>query len=108
MSEKDGPISIEQWHRFGVALRQYADQGDWENVTRVNATLIRALTKAGTASCEAQRQARANLGQIHAQVLRELEAARDELSEEMKRFKQQQPGLAAYQLTLSSGAVDDI
>lgn len=108
MSEKDGPISIEQWHRFGVVLRQYADQGDWEKVAKVNATLIRALIQAGTPSSEAQRTARTALGEIHAQVLRELETARDELSEAMKRFNQQQSGLAAYQLTLSSGAVDDI
>ncbi|MGI2207143.1 hypothetical protein ACROAD_02555 [Shewanella baltica] len=108
MSEKDGQISIRQWARFASALRQYADDQDWENVRKVNIALIKALQQAGKAHDIEQKTARAELKRVHSQVLQELILARDELAVEMSRFKSQQPGLAAYQLTQVSGAVDDL
>ncbi|MCS6134464.1 hypothetical protein G3496_05925 [Shewanella baltica] len=108
MSEKDGQISIRQWARFASALRQYADAQDWDNVRKVNIALIKALQQAGKAHDIEQKTARAELKRVHSQVLQELILARDELAVEMSRFKSQQPGLAAYQLTQVSGAVDDL
>ncbi|NMH66721.1 hypothetical protein [Shewanella salipaludis] len=108
MSELDGPISIEQWRKFGLAMRKHADTGDWQALGRLNELLIQALNRAGAPASPAQQQARAELRRLHAQVLAELMQARDELTREMKRFKDQQEGLAAYQLTRMSGAVDDI
>ncbi|MCB2380924.1 hypothetical protein ACRN93_15725 [Shewanella baltica] len=108
MSEKDGQISIRQWARFASALRQYADAQDWDNVRKVNIALIKALQQAGETHDIEQKTARAELKRVHSQVLQELILARDELAVEMSRFKSQQPGLAAYQLTQVSGAVDDL
>lgn len=107
MLEKDGPISIKQWARFGSALRQYADAQDWDNVRKVNIALVKALQQAGKTNDTEQQSARDALKCIHAQVLQELILARDELATEMSRFKEQQAGLAAYQLTQVSGALDD-
>ena len=108
MSEKDGQISIKQWARFANALRQYADAQDWESVRKVNIALIKALQQAGETHDIEQKLARAELKRVHSQVLQELILARDELASEMGRFKAQQPGLAAYQLTQVSGALDDL
>lgn len=108
MSEKDGQTSIRQWARFASALRQYADAHDWDNVRKVNIALIKALQQAGKPHDIEQKLARAELKQVHSQVLQELILARDELAVEIDRFKWQQPGLAAYQLTQVSGALDDL
>ncbi|ABM23338.1 MULTISPECIES: hypothetical protein [Shewanella] len=108
MSEKGGQISIKQWARFGHALRQYADAQDWTNVQKVNIALIKALQQAGEARDTEQKLAREALKRVHAQVLQELILARDELAVEMSRFREQQSGLAAYQLTQVSGALDDL
>ncbi|PWF61694.1 hypothetical protein CBX96_19810 [Shewanella sp. BC20] len=108
MSERDGQISTKQWARYASALRQYADARDWDSVRKVNIALIKALQQAGKTHDIEQRAARAELERVHYQVLQELILARDELAVEMGRFKLQQPGLAAYQLTQVSGAVDDL
>ncbi|ABV85389.1 hypothetical protein [Shewanella pealeana] len=107
MSEKAGLISIEQWQQFEKALLFHAHAQDWEKLAKVNAKLIEVLTKAGKPSCHSQLAARQSLAATHKQVLQQLVQAKDQLGQEMNQFKQQQDGLAAYQLTSVSGGAYD-
>ncbi|WP_076413074.1 hypothetical protein [Shewanella sp. UCD-KL12] len=108
MSEKVGQISIEQWGQFEHALLKHAKSKDWDKVIKINELMITALTSEGKAKSRAQFAARQALAKTHALVLSQLKQDKDKLEIEMKQFKSQQDGLAAYQLTSLSGESDDI
>ncbi len=108
MSEKAGPTSIELWKRFETALQEYADARDWERVVKVNALMIHALKKAGKPATSSQLAARKSLAEIHEKILQRLNTEKDQLQLEISKFKGQQDGLAAYQLTSLSGERNDI
>lgn len=108
MLEKAGPTSTELWKRFETALQQHANAQDWERVTKVNTLMIQALKKAGKPATSSQLAARKSLAEIHAKVLQRLNIEKARLQLEMSQFKEQQDGLAAYQLTSISGERHDI
>lgn len=107
MSEKVGPTSIKQWLYFEKALQLHADAEDWQSLEKVNAKMIDSLKKAGKPSNAAQLRARKSLAFTHQKVLAQLEQVKSKLAVEMRQFQQQQDGLAAYQLTQSSGDAYD-
>lgn len=107
MSEKVGPTSIKQWLYFEKALQFHAKAEDWQAVEKVNAKMIIALKAAGKPSNRPQLYARKSLADTHKNVLQQLEQAKSNLALEMSQFQQQQDGLAAYQLTQSSGEAYD-
>ena len=107
MSEKVGPTSIKQWLYFEKALQFHANAEDWQTLEQVNAKMIVALKAAGKPNSRQQLQARKSLAETHKAVLRQLQQAKSKLAHEMSQFQQQQDGLAAYQLTQSSGEAYD-
>lgn len=107
MSEKVGLTSIEQWQQCEKALLFHANAQDWEKLVKVNAKMTQLLIKAGKPSSRSQLLARQSLANTHKQVLLQLEQAKAQLGQEMNQFKQQQDGLAAYQLTSVSGGAYD-
>ncbi|MGS0675402.1 hypothetical protein [Shewanella sp. 125m-1] len=107
MSEQVGTISIEQWQQFEKALQFYASTQNWEKLVIVNNKMTAALKMAGKPSSRSQLLARQSLANTHQKILKQLAQAQDELKQEMSQFKQQQDGLAAYQLTCVSGGVNN-
>ncbi|WP_299809725.1 hypothetical protein [uncultured Shewanella sp.] len=105
MSEPAGPISIEQWQLFEKALQFHANAQNWDKLVLVNQKMTDALVRAGKPSSRSQLLARQSLANTHKTILQRLAQAQDELKQEMSQFKQQQDGLAAYQLTCASGGV---
>jgi hypothetical protein len=104
-------ITAEQWQQFSLGLRHYGDAQDWPNLVKLNQLLIKALhqvARADFTETQPQAAARLDVERVHAQVLRELKLARDQLSDELAGFKSSQAGLLAYQFTCISGEVDDI
>lgn len=108
MSEKAGPISIEQWGLFETALSKHAESKDWDKVVMVNEVMIKTLKQEGKAKVRSQFDARQALAKTHATVLAQLKKDKSKLKIEMKQFQSQQDGIAAYQLTSLSGDSDDI
>ncbi|QLE87571.1 MULTISPECIES: hypothetical protein [Shewanella] len=107
MSEQAGPISIERWQQFETALNKYAQQKDWDRVVLVNDRMIQTLKQAGKPTTRSQLIARQALAKTHANILQQLQQAKMQLAREIDQFKQQQEGLAAYQLTSLSGEQHD-
>ncbi|AQS35314.1 hypothetical protein Sps_00093 [Shewanella psychrophila] len=108
MSEKVGPISIEQWGQFETALNKHSKSKDWDKVVMINEVMIKALQREGKAKTRPQFTARQALAKTHAAILAQLKKEKDKLEVEMKQFQSQQDGIAAYQLTSLSGDRDDI
>lgn len=108
MSEKVGPISIEQWGLFETALIKHADAKDWDKVVMINEVMVNTLKREGKAKSRSQFDARQALEKTHGTVLAQLKKDKNKLEIEMKQFQSQQDGIAAYQLTSLSGAHDDI
>lgn len=107
MSEKAGPISIEQWGRFETALIKHAESKNWDKVLMINDAMVKALKREGKAKTQAQVTARQALAKTHASILSQLRKERDKLEVEMKQFQNQQDGISAYQLTSLSGEAND-
>lgn len=108
MSEKVGPISIDLWQKFETALQEHADAEDWDKVVRVNTLIMQALKKAGQPATKSHLAARNALAATHEKILQQLHKKKDKLQLEIHQFKEQQDGLAAYQLTRISGEINDI
>lgn len=107
MSEKVGPTSIKHWLYFEKALQFHADAEDWQSLEKVNAKMIDALKRAGKPSDDTQLRARKSLAMTHQKILTQLQRTKSKLADEMSQFQQQKDGLAAYQLTQSSGDAYD-
>ncbi|ABZ78803.1 conserved hypothetical protein [Shewanella halifaxensis HAW-EB4] len=105
MSEPVGQISIEQWLQFEKALQFHAQAKNWDKLVLVNQKMADALKRAGKPNSRSQLLARQSLARTHQQVLQQLNQDKDQLKREMSQFKQQQDGLAAYQMTCASAGV---
>lgn len=107
MSEPAGQISIELWQQFEKALQFHAQAKNWDKLVLVNQRMTDTLIRAGKPNSRSQLLARQSLARTHQQVLQQLHQDKDQLKQEMVQFKQQQDGLAAYQLTCASGGVNN-
>ncbi|WP_299489562.1 hypothetical protein [uncultured Shewanella sp.] len=112
MSEKVGvtsaePLAIKPWGQFEAALIKHADKQDWDKLVKVNDLMMKALRQAGAPKNQSQKKARQSLADTHDKVLKKLIHSKQTLEMEMQQFASKQDGLAAYQLTQSSGAIDD-
>ncbi|MCL1126506.1 hypothetical protein [Shewanella surugensis] len=112
MSEKVGPTSAEPlamkpWGQFEAALIKHAEKQDWDKLAKVNTLMIKALKHAGAPKTQSQLLARESLANTHSEVLKKLIHSKHTLEMEMQQFTSTQDGLAAYQLTQLSGALDD-
>ncbi|WP_299010276.1 hypothetical protein [uncultured Shewanella sp.] len=112
MSEKVGvtsaePLAIKPWGQFEAALIKHADKQDWDKLVKVNALMMKALKQAGAPQTQSQKLARESLARTHSEVLKKLIHSKNTLEMEMQQFTAKQDGLAAYQLTQLSGAMND-
>ena len=106
MSEKAGQISTRQWQRFALALKKFAQEKNWSQLSQVNSQIGYALRRTQLPDfneSEQEAMARRMVAQTHKEVIAELIQAKEALSLEMEQFKGAQDGLAAYQLVSSSG-----
>lgn len=98
---------MKPWGQFEAALIKHADKQDWDKLLKVNELMMKALKQAGAPTSQSQRLARQSLANTHSEVLKKLIHSKQTLEMEMQQFTFKQDGLAAYQLTQSSGALDD-